>query len=227
MTTRTAVAVTLTAVIGLVISVSGAWSQLSPDASVREASLGPRASPISSQAPEAAHAAGPARRADVPRERAVPTRDDGRSPRRPVRVALGSVGIDAAVRPVGVATNGQMQLPPDPRVLGWYRFGPVPGADDAGSAVIAGHLDSQRFGVGPLVRLRDVAPGDTVEVEMSDGSWTTYVVEGLTRFDQQALPDELFSRSGAERLRIITCGGDYDVDAGQYEQNLVVTAVPA
>jgi hypothetical protein len=227
MTTRTAVAVTLAAVIGLVVSVTGAWSQLAPDAAVRESQLGPRTSPVASQVPEAARAAVPARRADLPRVRAVPTRDDGAPPRRPVRVALGSVGIDAAVRPVGVAADGQMQLPPDPRVLGWYRFGPVPGADDAGSVVIAGHLDSRRFGVGPLVRLRDVEPGDTVEVEMSDRSWTTYVVEGLTRFDQQALPDELFSRSGAERLRIITCGGDYDVDAGQYEQNLVVTAVPA
>jgi hypothetical protein len=26
---------------------------------------------------------------------------------------------------------------------------------------------------------------------------------------------------------LITCGGDYDVDAGGYQQNLVVTAVPA
>jgi len=137
------------------------------------------------------------------------------------------VGIDAAVRPVGVAAGGQMQLPPDPRVVGWYRFGPVPGTADPGSAVIAGHLDSLRYGLGPLVRLRDVEPGDTVTVTMSDRSRATYVVEALTRFDQQALPDELFSRSGAERLRIITCGGDYDVDTGEYEQNLVVTAVPA
>ena len=92
---------------------------------------------------------------------------------------------------------------------------------------MAGHLDSRRYGLGPLVRLRDVEPGDTVTVAMSGRRPATYVVEALARFDQQSLPDELFSRSGPERLRIITCGGDYDDDAGEYEQNLVVTAVPA
>lgn len=227
MTTRTAAAVTLTAVIGLVVSVTGAWSQLPPDVAVREPQLGPRMSPIAGQPPETARAAARARPVDAGRRSTVSTPGDGPPRGRPVRVTLGAVGIDAAVRPVGVAADGQMQLPPDPRVLGWYRFGPVPGATDAGSVVIAGHLDSRRFGVGPLVRLREVEPGDTVEVQLSDRSWRTYVVEALTRFDQQALPDELFSRSGAQRLRIITCGGDYDVDAGEYEQNLVVTAVPA
>jgi hypothetical protein len=37
----------------------------------------------------------------------------------------------------------------------------------------------------------------------------------------------VFARTGAPRLRLITCGGEYDVDAGGYQQNLVVTAVPA
>jgi hypothetical protein len=140
---------------------------------------------------------------------------------------VGDVAIDAAVRPVGVAADGQMQLPPDPRVLGWYRFGPAPDAATAGSAVLAGHLDTRRYGLGPLVRLREVELGDPVEVTLIDGTRLTYRVVSVNRYDQQALPDELFARSGAHTLRIITCGGDYDADAGGYQQNLVVTAVPA
>ena len=227
MTTRTAAAVTLMATLGLFVSLTGAWSQPTPEANGREPQLGPRPSAVTTQTPGPGRADAVARPAGVGRSRAVPTPQDGAPASRPLRVTLGSVEVDAAVRPVGVAADGQMQLPPDPRVLGWYRFGPVPGAADAGSVVIAGHLDSRRYGLGPLVRLREVEPGDRVEVEMSDRSSKSYVVQDLTRFDQQALPDALFSRSGAERLRIITCGGDYDVDAGEYEQNLVVTAVPA
>ena len=226
MTTRTAAAVTLVATIGLVVSLTAAWSQRTPDPNVRESQLGPRTSPVVTPALDPARADAAARPAGGGRSSAVPTSSDGPATGRPVRVAVGSVGIDAAVRPVGVAAGGQMQLPPDPRVLGWYRFGPVPGAD-AGSVVIAGHLDSRRYGLGPLVRLRDIEPGNTVTVAMSGRRPATYVVEALARFDQQSLPDELFSRSGPERLHIITCGGDYDDDAGQYEQNLVVTAVPA
>jgi hypothetical protein len=52
-------------------------------------------------------------------------------------------------------------------------------------------------------------------------------VVGVERFDRQGLPEELFSRQGPERLRVITCGGEYDPDAGGYQQNLVVTAAPA
>jgi hypothetical protein len=144
-----------------------------------------------------------------------------------VRVALSSVGIEAPVRPVGVAEDWQMQLPPDPRVMGWYRFGPAPGTENGGSVVLAGHLDSKRFGLGPLARLRDVEVGQPIEVTLADGVTSTYTVVGVERFDRQGLPEELFSRQGPERLRVITCGGEYDPDAGGYQQNLVVTAAPA
>ena len=49
----------------------------------------------------------------------------------------------------------------------------------------------------------------------------------MRRFDGQALPEELFARTGPERLWIITCGGEYLPDEGGYQQNLVVTAVPS
>jgi hypothetical protein len=142
-----------------------------------------------------------------------------------MRVQVASAGIDSAVRPVGVTPDGQMALPPRPEVLGWYRFGPAPGAG-TGSVVLAGHLDSRRYGLGPLVGLREVEAGDEVRVTRSDGTATSYTVVDVRRYDRQALPEELFARKGPERLRIITCGGDYLPDEGGYQQNLVVTAVP-
>lgn len=145
---------------------------------------------------------------------------------RAVRIKVPAVGIDSRVRPVGVARDRQMALPLDPRVMGWYRFGPSPGAG-RGSVIVAGHLDSRRFGLGPLVRLRQVEVGDRVRVTLADGSRRLYVVRSVRRFDRQALPAELFSRVGRERLRIVTCGGAFLPDRGGYQKNLVVTAVPA
>ena len=54
----------------------------------------------------------------------------------------------------------------------------------------------------------------------------TYLVDSIERFDRQALPVAVFARTGPERLRLVTCTGPYLPEAGGYQQNLVVTAVP-
>jgi hypothetical protein len=160
----------------------------------------------------------------VPRSRAEPVTDAPVA--RPVDVTMRSLGVRMRVRAVGVSSDGQMRLPPDPSVLGWYRFGPAPGSTPGGSVVLAGHLDSKRYGVGPLVRLRDAAAGQRIELLTADGRARTYRVEQVDRYDRQRLPATIFARQGPERLRLITCGGEYDPAFG-YEQNLVVTASPA
>lgn len=147
-----------------------------------------------------------------------------RRTRPPTRVRVPGLGLDATVRPVGVGGERQMRLPADPRVLGWYRFGPAPGGD--GSVVLAGHVDSRRFGVGPLAALQTIVVGERVEVVTGPGRVRSYRVDSIERFDRQALPAAVFTRTGPERLRLVTCTGPFLPDAGGYQQNLVVTAVP-
>lgn len=225
-TTKAAVAIIVTALIGLVVSVTAAWSQLAPEEASRER-LGPSDARSYAMAAKTRSRATVNRPAEVTRSPATPTTVAKPSTIvRPVRITLSSVDIDATVRPVGVAPDGQMQLPPNPKVLGWYRFGPAPDGATEGAAVVAGHLDSRRYGLGPLVRLRGIDAGDPVQVSLSNGTAMTYRVATTTRFDQQALPEELFTRTGTPTLHIITCGGEYDAEAGGYQQNLVVTAVP-
>jgi hypothetical protein len=201
---------------GLVVSLLALWPRPDTGSSILVAGPGPSAAPEASGPDSAPPAVGGA---DT-----TPSKAASRGSRA-VRVQLASAGLDSPVRPVGVAEDRQMALPPDPRVLGWYRFGPAPGAGN-GSVVLAGHLDSERYGLGPLVGLREVEAGDGVRVTTSDGSRRSYRVVDVRRYDRQALPEELFARTGAERLRIITCGGEYLPEAGGYQQNLVVTAVP-
>jgi hypothetical protein len=208
---QAATVTTVLAAVGLLVSLAAAWSRLDPGPTVRVAEPGPAA---------------PAPPSPVTRADAVAGRGAEAAPPFPVRVTMPSTRVAAPVRPVGVATDGEMELPPDPRVLGWYQFGAAPGVAPGGSVVLAGHLDSERFGLGPLVRLRDLERGDVVSLRLSDGRTRTYGVVSLERFDRESLPERLFSRTGPERLRIITCGGEYDAKAGGYQQNLVVTATP-
>lgn len=139
---------------------------------------------------------------------------------------VGSVGIKAEVDAVGVEDDGQMELPPDPDRLGWYRFGPAP-QDRAGSIVLGGHLDSVEYGTGQLARLREIAVGDSVDLVTSEGAEFRYrvaTVRSLPRADVEL--EALFRRSGEPELALVTCGGAYDPERGGYQENLVVTAVP-
>lgn len=145
----------------------------------------------------------------------------------PVSVELDSVRIDAEVVPVGLADDGQMELPPDPDVVGWYRFGPTAG-DSAGSVVLAGHVDSRTYGVGQLSRLRETEVGDEIVVRTESGVDIRYTVEDVRSIPRAELPlAEVFSRDGDERLVLITCDGEYDRARGGYADNVVVTASPA
>jgi hypothetical protein len=144
----------------------------------------------------------------------------------PAYVVADRIGLRMPVRPTGVARDGQMALPASNGRLGWYRYGPSPGQPE-GSSVLAGHVDTAREGVGPLVRLGALRPGDGIRVRLADGSVVDYRTRSVQRYGKDRLPlAALFDRTGPAVLRIITCTGRYDEEAGGYQENLVVTAVP-
>ncbi|NDU76423.1 sortase [Actinomadura sp. DSM 109109] len=159
--------------------------------------------------------------------------DAGMAPRRggavharPVELAVPSAGLRAAVVPVGVDPAGAMALPGDVSRVGWYRYGPLPGSS-AGSAVLAGHVDSRRSGLGALAALRRVSPGDLLDVRLADGRTVGYRAVARQTIGKEAMPlEELFARDGGPRLTVITCGGPFDTRSGRYRDNLLVTAVP-
>jgi Sortase domain len=196
----------------VVLVATGCLRQSDDGTSPGQAADGSRDTPSASR-PAAAVPTGPARTA-------------GPVAVRPVELVAPAVRIRMPVLPTGVAVDGQMALPPDPRTIGWYRFGPNPGAP-RGSAVLGGHLDSKEYGVGPLVRLRQLRPGDELGVRLTDGRTVRYRTVEVRSIAKQTLAlAELFDRSGPARLRVVTCGGEYDRDRGGYQENVVVTAVP-
>ncbi len=155
---------------------------------------------------------------------AVPTADAPGPAARRLRIP--SVGVDAAVVPVGVDASGSMVIPREVDEVGWYRFGPAPG-DPAGAAVVAGHVDSKDQGPGALLPLREAGVGDRVTVTTADGAALAYRVIGKETIVKKRLPVErLFARDGPPRLVLITCGGPFVPELSSYRDNLVVVAVP-
>lgn len=143
----------------------------------------------------------------------------------PTSIVIARIGVRMPILPVGVATDGQMALPPDPADVGWYSYGPRPGDTD-GATVLAAHIDSKEYGIGPMARLGELRAGDVITV-VSRGTSRRYSVASTLHLEKSSLDlTSLFARTGPPRLHLVTCGGDFDAQKRQYEQNVVVLAFP-
>jgi Sortase domain len=144
---------------------------------------------------------------------------------RPVGLTIGAIGVRAPIVPVGVeAGSSHVQVPSDVHVVGWYRFGPSPGA--GGSAVLLGHVDSWTQGPGVFFRLRDLEPADVIRVTFANGSESSFRVVARRSYPKSGLPGGLFEREGPSFLALVTCGGSFDQATRSYSDNVVVFAVP-
>lgn len=144
----------------------------------------------------------------------------------PIAVRLPRLGVRAPVDPVGT-TDGELQVPEDGNRLGWWT-GSVVAGSPSGSTVVDGHIDTPQ-GRGVFYHLKDIRADDLVVVTVAGGATVTYrVTERRTYAKAGGLPAEVFGDAhGPHRLVLITCGGTYDVAAATYDDNVVVTAVPA
>lgn len=188
------------------------------------AALAPTPSATRSTTPSAAPEPSPSVRVRV-RDAAPDARAAQQAP-PPRRLRIPALGVDAAVRPVGVQPDGAMVIPKSPDSVGWYRYGSAP-ADPVGHTVIAGHVATIEDGPGALAPLSRAEPGMRVDVVDSAGTLHRYEVTGRERISKKALPvDEIFARDGRPVLVLITCGGEYIPELGSHRDNVVVTALP-
>jgi LPXTG-site transpeptidase (sortase) family protein len=142
---------------------------------------------------------------------------------RPVAMSFDAIGVAAApIVDVGVEANGDMEIPGAAEV-GWYRYGPVPGAE--GSAVLAAHI-SWNGQDGVFRRLARTEPGQRFTVAFDDGAIAEYEVVALRQYPKDQLPDDLFLAAGEPQVVLITCGGSFNRSLNSYADNIVAYAVP-
>ena len=144
----------------------------------------------------------------------------------PSRVRLERLGIDAPVSAVGIDMKaGAIGLPKNIKRVGWWRDSAKPGAD-AGTTLLAGHVDSAVKGAGALFALKSARRGDRILLTQG-GKTLRYRVTKVAIMRKAALPTDIYTRTGSPKLVVATCGGPFDASAGHYRDNVVVTAVPA
>ncbi|HZD37294.1 MAG TPA: class F sortase, partial [Actinomycetes bacterium] len=140
----------------------------------------------------------------------------------PVRIGIPRIHVSSSLDRLGRAADGTVEVPSRWEVAGWYALGPRPGA--AGSAVILGHVDSKS---GPAVffRLRELRPGDVVEIGRADHSTARFVVRRAAQYPKLRFPtEEVYYPTLSPELRLVTCGGTFDDTTGHYRSNIIVFA---
>ncbi|MFE7627775.1 class F sortase [Streptomyces sp. NPDC057509] len=142
----------------------------------------------------------------------------------PTRLRIPAIAVDAPFTQLSIGASGRLDAPPpnDKNLVGWFKDGVTPG--ERGASIVAGHVDTT---TGPAVflQLRFLRPGASVDITRADGTVASFSVDTVETFSKADFPDKkVYADTPDAQLRLITCGGNYDRKAKDYEDNVVVFA---
>ena len=178
----------------------------------------------------AAGTTGPVRRSNPPaanRSAAAPVIVGPTLPRsQPVSVAIPAIGVVSNLQDLGLGATGAIAVPqpgPSYNEAAWYDLSPTPG--QVGPSIIEGHIDSAATGPSVFFKLGALAPGDTVDVTLADGTVGVFSVTGVRQYPKTAFPTNVvYGNTDFAALHLITCSGTFDYTTGHYLSNTVVFA---
>lgn len=146
----------------------------------------------------------------------------------PRRIVIPTLSAKAPIVKVGTTSDGQLDVPLNPKVVGWWSPGRKPGSS-TGTAILAGHINYAGV-TGTLADIGTLRPGDTVRIygiNAGHKAEVTFTISGVRTYHKSALPyRQIFDQGGAGRVAIVTCGGPFDASTGNYLDNIVAYAVP-
>lgn len=147
------------------------------------------------------------------------------APLVPQHITINKISVHARVLQVGVDKDGRMDAPKTAYDAAWYTGSSRPG--EQGAMVIDGHVQGAG-GDAVFTDLKKLVAGDTIEITRGDGKKFAYTVVsiatvGVNEVDMgKLLVSQDTARPG---LNLITCGGSFDADSGQFDQRTVVYAL--
>lgn len=142
----------------------------------------------------------------------------------PVGVRIPAIDVASELIETGIAADGTAEVPPldRPQVASWLTTSPRPG--DIGPAVLYGHVDAHGQPAA-FARLGELSPGDEVLVERDQAPPARFTVYRVQQVAKDTFPtDRVYGDVAGAELRLVTCGGTFDRDAGHYRDNVVVFA---
>ncbi len=139
----------------------------------------------------------------------------------PEKLEIPKLKISADIENVGLIADNNMGIPKSDWSVGWFSPGPKPG--EIGSAVIAGHLDSQTGKPAIFWNLRQLQAGDYIFVIDDGGNKKRFRVIGSEQYGAKNAPmEKIFGAQDGAYLNLITCNGTWNKQERNYDKRLVV-----
>ncbi|MEA2525667.1 MAG: hypothetical protein QOF73_2894 [Thermomicrobiales bacterium] len=143
----------------------------------------------------------------------------------PIAIKIAEAQVDSQVEQQEIV-EGVMQNPSGPFVVAWYRGTGRLGEID--NVVMAGHLDYWDVPEAVFFRVGQLQSGAEIEVTGEDNQVYKYQVEWVKNYSVADLDgasvQEIVGATETESLTLITCGGPFDYESGQYLERIVVRA---
>lgn len=145
----------------------------------------------------------------------------------PVAINIPAAEVDAEVETQQIV-DGQMLDPSGPWVVSWYEQTAKVGT--TGNAVMSGHVDYWEVGPAVFRNVANLQPGAEIRVIGQDGETYVYALEYIERVYIADLTAEevnsprLVGNTDYAALTLITCGGEFNYDTGEYLSRDIIRA---
>lgn len=139
----------------------------------------------------------------------------------PKRIIIPTLNVDSFVQNVGIDQNQQIAVPNNIHIAGWFVDSVRPGS--SGLSIIDGHVNGVSSDEGVFKRLNELTTGDTVQIVMGDDTVINFVVKSNQEIATSDSATILFSQDPTiqSQLNLITCTGNFDRTARQYDKRQI------
>jgi LPXTG-site transpeptidase (sortase) family protein len=140
----------------------------------------------------------------------------------PQRITIPKINLTADVVEIGLAQDGQeMDVPTDTMQVGWYEYGPSPGA--SGSAVLTAHYDTPTGQAAIFSNLKKLEKGDEIVIQNDQSQMLTFRVTEVAEFPLSTFPKDLiYSKKPWPQISLVTCSGIWNQATQLYTHRLAV-----
>lgn len=147
----------------------------------------------------------------------------------PRYISIPSIGVEKSrVYQVGVTSSNQLEAPTNIHDTAWYEKSAKPGMG-YGAVLINGHNGgATRDGI--FAGLKELAIGDTIDIERGDGKRYSYEVKenhnmSLDEVNKSGMKMMMESADASkEGLNLITCDGNWIPQLKQYDKRIMLRA---
>ncbi|MBX4201681.1 class F sortase, partial [Candidatus Saccharibacteria bacterium] len=139
---------------------------------------------------------------------------------QPTHLSIESINLSTDFIKTGQKSDSSIDMPARYDVAAWYDHSPTPG--ERGPSIIVGHVDNYK-GPGVFIRLKQIKYGDIITVTRADGSIAKFSVTDMKEYSKHDFPSqEVYGGINYAGIRLITCGGPFNSQTGDYPDNIVV-----